>query len=327
MNDRFKKIVLEATGAEDLFEIQKIQDLWSGYGVIARYGLVGSNVPSVVLKHIQLPEKDSHPRGWNTDIAHKRKLKSYEVEAAWYKNWSAQCKHNAYVPDCFAVDTRDDAGNKETLIVLEDLCCAGFDTLRTTASPEEMKVCIRWLAYFHATYMGQRADDLWQIGTYWHLDTRPDEWEALKDLPLKKAARQIDQKLRNSPFQTLVHGDAKLANFCFSSDGQKVAAVDFQYVGAGCGMKDLAYFIGSCLNEEECERLVDELLSHYFKVLQEALKANSSELDFIALEKNWRHLFPVAWTDFHRFIKGWSPGHGKINSYSEKLAREVVAAL
>jgi thiamine kinase-like enzyme len=323
MNERLKKIVLEATGAEDVFEIQKIQELWSGYGEIARYGLVGSNLQSVVLKHIQLPESDSHPRGWNTDISHKRKLKSYDVEVAWYKNWSAQCKQNSYVPDCFAVDAR---GN-ETLIVLEDLCSTGFETLRTTVSLEEMQVCIRWLAYFHATYMGQRADDLWQNGSYWHLDTRPDELEALKDLPLKKAADQIDQLLRNSPFQTFVHGDAKLANLCFSADGQKVAAVDFQYVGAGCGMKDLAYFIGSCLDEEECERFVEGRLNFYFKVLQDSVKANNSEVDFIALETNWRHLFPVAWTDFHRFIKGWSPGHWKINSYSERLAREVVAAL
>jgi len=40
-----------------------------------------------------------------------------------------------------------------------------------------------------------------------------------------------------------VHGDAKLANFCFSRDGKKVAAVDFQYVDGGCGMKDLSRII------------------------------------------------------------------------------------
>ena len=155
----------------------------------------------------------------------------------------------------------------------------------------------------------------------------PDELEALHDLALKRAARQIDQKLQNSPFQTFVHGDAKLSNFCFSSNSRKVAAVDFQYVGAGCGMKDLAYFIGSCLHEEECERLEDELLDHYFSVLREALTAKDKSLDWIALEKDWRSLFPVAWTDFHRFIKGWSPDHWKINSYSERVAREVVASL
>ena len=50
-------------------------------------------------------------------------------------------------------------------------------------------------------------------------------------------------------------------------------------------------------------------------------------IDIDALESGWRALYPVAWTDFHRFIKGWSPGHWKIHSYSERLAREVVAEL
>jgi len=323
MNNHLKKIVLEATGAEELFEIQKIQDLWSGYGAIMRYGLLGSSMESVIVKHVRLPQNGSHPRGWNTDISHERKIKSYEVEMAWYRNWSAHCDENSYVPVCLALDFYDN----ERLIVLEDLICSGFEETRTVVSLEEIKLCVQWLAHFHATYLGQSADHLWENGTYWHLDTRPDELEALKDLPLKRAAKQIDQKLRNSPFQTFVHGDAKLANFCFSRNGQRVAAVDFQYVGKGCGMKDLAYFIGSCLQEEECERLEGELLDHYFSVLQKSLKVKNNFLDGFALERDWRSLFPVAWADFHRFIKGWSADHWKINSYSERIAREVVASL
>jgi len=38
-------------------------------------------------------------------------------------------------------------------------------------------------------------------------------------------------------------------------------------------------------------------------------------------------LYSVAWTDFYRFLKGWSPGHWKIHSYSERLAHEVVSQL
>jgi thiamine kinase-like enzyme len=67
---------------------------------------------------------------------------------------------------------------------------------------------------------------------------------------LKEAAPVIDEKLNTCAYKTFVHGDAKLANFCFAPDGQ-VAGVDFQYVGGGCGMKDVAYFIGSCLNEKD----------------------------------------------------------------------------
>ena len=49
-----------------------------------------------------------------------------------------------------------------------------------------------------------------------------------------------------------MHGDAKLANFLFTSDHSQVAGVDFQYVGGGCGMKDVAYLL-SCLDEDACD--------------------------------------------------------------------------
>lgn len=322
VNSRFKKIILEATGASDLFEIQKIQNLWSGYGAIVRYGLLNASVQSVVVKHVRLPKNDSHPRGWNTDRSHQRKIKSYGVETAWYQNWSSLCGSDCYVPDCLAVDSQDD----ETLIVLQDLADAGFSEKKTSVSLGEVKVCLSWLACFHATYMGLSSSDLWENGTYWHLETRPDELAALDDEPLKKAAQKIDQKLKETPYQTFVHGDAKLANFCFSKEGQ-VAAVDFQYVGGGCGMKDVAYFIGSCLSEDDCERYEKELLNHYFGVLKKFLKNKNKSIDCAALETDWRRLFPVAWTDFHRFIKGWSPEHWKINSYSERLARDVLRSL
>ena len=154
-----------------------------------------------------------------------------------------------------------------------------------------------------------------------------DELQALDDLPLKNAAAAIDAKLKAATYQTIVHGDAKLANFCFSKDGTQVAAVDFQYVGGGCGMKDLAYFIGSCLDETQCEKQETELLDLYFGFLRQSLTETQPKLDPDAIEAEWRALFPLAWTDFHRFLKGWSPGHWKINSYSERLARKVVAEL
>ena len=33
---------------------------------------------------------------------------------------------------------------------------------------------------------------------------------------------------------------------------------------------------------------------------------------------------PFAWADFHRFLKGWSPSHWKINDYSERITRGVI---
>lgn len=323
MNNHFTDIILKSVGAAELFEIEKIQDLWSGYGAIVRYGLKGSKISTVVVKHVRLPKEEKHPRGWNSDLSHNRKLKSYEVETAWYQQWNHLCDNDCYVPKCYACESQKD----EVLIVLEDLNSSGYDARRSSVSLEEMKVCLKWLASFHAAFLNKLPENLWKVGTYWHLDTRPDEWDVLKDKALKSAAKTIDKKLQSSPFQTFVHGDAKLANFCFSKDGRKVSAVDFQYVGGGCGMKDVAYFIGSCLYEEECEQLESKLLDYYFQTLKSVVKEKHPNIDEEALEDDWRSLYPVAWTDFHRFIKGWSPGHWKINSYSERLARETLEKL
>ncbi|MCH9681274.1 MAG: phosphotransferase, partial [Deltaproteobacteria bacterium] len=215
----------------------------------------------------------------------------------------------------------------EVFMVLEDLDAAGFGTRRTHVTDVEIEACLRWLAEFHATFLGQRPQGLWPIGTYWHLDTRPDELEALPAGALKDAAATLDRTLNETRFQTFVHGDAKLANFCFSADGRQVAAVDFQYVGGGCGMKDVAYFISSCLDEDQSEQLEQSLLDRYFEHLERALSERGTAVEFRALHDDWRALYPVAWTDFYRFLQGWSPGHWKLHRYSERLAREVLAAL
>ncbi len=118
-----------------------------------------------------------------------------------------------------------------------------------------------------------------------------------------------------------------MANFCFSKEGSAVAVVDFQYVGRGVGMKDLVYFVGSCLNEAACEAYEDAILETYFLQLKHALKISKKAVDINVLEQEWRGLYDVAWADFHRFIKGWSPGHWKINSYSERMVASVIKRL
>jgi hypothetical protein len=69
MNNEFQQIAGEATGASEIFHNQDIQILWSGYGKIMRYGLRGSDREQVVIKHVKLPDRAHHPRGWNTDLS------------------------------------------------------------------------------------------------------------------------------------------------------------------------------------------------------------------------------------------------------------------
>lgn len=318
--DRF---VRDLTGASGLVPKDRVQTLWSGYGSIERIGLRGTEVASVIVKHVK-PGGGGHPRGWNSDLSHQRKLNSYRVETHWYgrqKERAHPCL--ARIPACLGTKTEGD----EVLLVLEDLDGVGFAGRRSSVNQIEWQACVRWLAAFHVEHLSAQSEGLWENGTYWHLETRPDELEELDDLPLKNAAPAIDAKLKASAFRTLVHGDAKLANFCFSADGAEVAAVDFQYVGGGCGMKDLAYFVGSCFRDEEAERREEEVLNFYFEKLREFLQKMENEVCANELESDWRPLYRVAWADFHRFMKGWSPGHWKLSDYSERVTREVIDSL
>ncbi len=317
------ELVREVTTAHAVTSTEVVQSLWSGYGQIVRYYLDGATAPSVIVKHVDWPVSHEHPRGWTTTLSHERKLESYRVETNWYDRYAQRCPDQCRIPQSLALETRADG----FVMVLEDLDASGFDGRRHSVSDLELTACLSWLANFHAMFMGERPEGVWNTGTYWHLSTRPDELAALEDGPLKDAATNIDRRLSKARFQTFVHGDAKLANFCFTSDGAGVAAVDFQYVGGGCGMKDVAYFMSSCLDEIESERQAPALLDQYFSLLRDALEQTRNSLDFAELEEEWRSLYPVAWTDFYRFLQGWSPDHWKIHSYSERLARQVLDSL
>lgn len=319
----FEAVVLSATGASKIIVDSVIQELWSGYGQILRLRLEGASSNRVIVKLIRPGAPGSHPRGWNSNLSHQRKLKSYQIESAWYRSWAKSCGTDCRIPRLIAFEQDP----PDTLLILEDLDEAGFPKRLTRLSPSTIRACLDWLASFHATFLGSDPVDLWKVGTYWHLETRSEELKALDDLDLRNAASKIENLLSATRFHTIVHGDAKVANFCFSKSGEQVAAVDFQYVGGGCGMKDLAYFIGSCLDEEACEQMEENLLDHYFRSFRRALAVHHPEIDAASVEEDWRPLYRIAWVDFHRFLKGWSPGHWKINSYSERLVRVVLASL
>lgn len=316
-----ESIIRKQTGASAIESSEVIQNLWSGYGWIKRYQLSGSTVSSVIAKHIQPPSRTNHPRGWNSDLSHQRKLKSYQVERVWYSDYVAKMGGKAKVPACYYCIKLDG----EMLLILEDLNDSGFSKRLSPSlvTLNDAKNCLAWLAHFHGHFLGRDGKGLWEKGTYWHLDTRPDELTRMQNASLKKAASAIDQTLTNATYQTLVHGDAKLANFCFGS-GDAVAAVDFQYVGKGCGMKDVAYLVSSCFEEEDCEKYESELLTHYFSELEVSI---NKSIDFHALKSEWCRLYHYAWADFYRFLDGWSPGHWKMHAYSARLVNQVLKEL
>jgi Phosphotransferase enzyme family len=308
--------IRRVTGAESVTLGERVQSLWGGYGELWRAELrQGGDASNVVVKHVQPPPDDG-------SRSHRRKLRSYEVERAFYRSYAARC---AELPSCrvprLLHASSEDGG---ALLVLEDLDTAGFPVRRGHAGAPYIAAGLRWLATFHARFLGTAPDGLWKVGTYWQLATRPDELTAMKHPALREAAPRIDASLNAARFKTLVHGDAKLENVCFATDGHEVALVDFQYVGGGVGVKDVAYFLSSCLAPRECSAAVPSYLDDYFNELGCAVRANGSSADVAALEREWRELFPLAWADFYRFLLGWAPRQYDGDSYSEELTREVL---
>jgi hypothetical protein len=317
-----------ALGAEGAVLGRRIQTLWDGYGEIRRVALDGGNVTSAIVKHVA---PKATVRGKISEAAlrsHRRKLRSYAVELAFYERYAARCGDACRVPRALHLESLENGW----LFVLEDLDVAGFDLRRTRISEAETTSCLAWLADFHATFLGESPESLWKVGTYWHLATRPDELTTLTVEKLKQHARRFDAALSGATFRTIVHGDAKLENFCFtrgsarsSKQGGGVAVVDFQYAGGGVGVKDLAYFLGSCLATSEYEANVGRHLNTYFELLERALAARGSGVHFAALEREWRELFPVAWADFYRFLLGWAKDAYPFDAYSRKLTDQAVA--
>lgn len=315
--------ILEATGARGLVREARVQSLWSGYGELFRARLAGVEPERVIVKLVEPPTERRHPRGWHSSFGHARKLRSYDVEIAFYERYAARCGPTARVARALAAG-RD---GERWWLVLEDLDLAGFSARRNDLAPHEVQACLRWLAAFHAAFLHEAPEGLWPVGTYWHLDTRPEELAATDDPDLVRAAPVLDRRLSAARFQTFVHGDAKVANFCFTPSGRQVAAVDFQYVGGGCGMKDVAYFLSSLSDVDAIEANAEGHLETYFTALRAALAERGADVDPDALEAEWRDLYPLAWADFYRFLAGWSPGHWKIHDYSRRMTHQALAAL
>lgn len=296
-----------------------LQSLWSGYGRIERVACEGGR--TAILKWISPNPGAPHPRGAGGAISHARKLRSYAVESAFYQDWSSRCV-SARVPALLGHHVGE---NDERWLLLEDLDAAGYATRCSTLDDAQLSSCLRWLANFHARFLNERPLGLWPVGTYWHLATRPDELSRMAPGALKDAACELDAMLSTCRFQGLVHGDAKLANFCFGEDA--VAAVDFQYVGGGCGMKDLVYFLSSAFTESECEARDQACIDLYFEHLRCALASRGMGELVDELEAEWRPLYSVAWADFHRFLRGWAPGHPKAHAFTKRMTANALAQL
>ncbi|MCL1144433.1 DUF1679 domain-containing protein [Shewanella marinintestina] len=321
----------------DFNKVNRVQSLWSGYGEIARYEFVtssktgSSNYNSFIVKQISPPTIINHPKGWANSTSHQRKLNSYKVETEFYKVWAKLCDSRCKVANFIGDISFENAGVQSHLILMEDLDALGYSMRADALTLEQTRLTLRWLANFHAKFVSLNDQvkpcGLWPIGSYWFLATRYDEWLAMEPNKLKYSALFIDNILNNCKYKTLIHGDAKVANFCYTTNFSDVAAVDFQYVGYSCGVKDVIYLLGSCLDEESLSHNFTSLVNYYFRQFSQALAKNQPKVDAETIIAEWSSLIDFAWADFERFLAGWSPNHIKRNSFSHKITSRALAKL
>ena len=102
MQSPLRARILELTEAEDIARTELIQPLWNNYGTLSRVVLQGGRYPSVIVKHIQIPEQRMHPRGFTGSISRDRKIRSYQVETCWYQNQNQRVPEASPTPRCLA---------------------------------------------------------------------------------------------------------------------------------------------------------------------------------------------------------------------------------
>lgn len=268
-----------------------------------------------------------------------RKMLSYRVEGNFYRDWAKELsdeEEGNCIPKLVA---SSDAGAEEQVLIMEDLSIRYpiFAERRGTLSEKQTRKALSWLASFHSSSWdaGSKSIDfcpppsssstwsgegLWAQGGYHYLSTRRSELSSINprshwgrlglhsSSPLPFA---VDYCLSHPPDPThlsLIHGDVKAANMAFSEDGSRMAMYDFQYVGLGLGVQDLAKFLTTSIpdfmlqDREGEEKLLRVYLGELNKRLEK--KGKGERYEWEDLMRDWE-LALVSWV---RFLAGWSGG-------------------
>ncbi len=221
-----------------------------------------------IIKQIVIPPPTPHSR---RSVGNERKAYSYFIEAKFYQSLAPILikNHNLAIPIPYHIELggcSDDAekgyGNlsdnsrvtveeKDQIISICMSLLNGSPSSNRDGTNNNIHAALSWLATLHAATWGAAKVDAYvgqklvhPIGSYWHLDTRPDEHESMPNQGwegrLKRAARAINERLRRDTMQCCIHGDAKDANMLFQKmdddddgggSGVSVSMFDFQYCG------------------------------------------------------------------------------------------------
>ena len=325
-NSLATKLARLSTGDDSAVVVEtpsRLCGLWAGMGSIFEVNFQSASHPrssndvtvrqTIIVKQIVCPEDLE-------SIGDVRKRDSYQCEANFYANgFAAELKAiGCEVPKPLHISR---SNNNVTICMSKLVGDPGSMDFR------QSKAVLTWLAKLHSNFYGhEKADEavkrgLQPQGTYWYLDTRSDEHDAMPTIGwegrLRLAARALDMRLKREKHVSIVHGDLKDANIIFAKtrneDGtmdNKINYVpliyDFQYCGKACIAKDLAYFL-TCGSGVEVSK-ERSLLIHYHNELTQQLERQRStgkgNLTPPSLEE-LEILLQLCYCDLGRWMSGW----------------------
>ncbi|KAI1380411.1 phosphotransferase enzyme family protein [Hypoxylon crocopeplum] len=181
---------------------------------------------------------------------------------------------------------------------------------------------------------GVVGSKVWLNGGYTYLATRrkeyaalcedsDSEWSAVLCAPANPSGQSIAEIVadfltpRGRDYETLIHGDVKSENLFTTESGREIAFYDFQYVGVGLGVCDLAKLFtcsvplrmliedGSDVHDELPmsggeKRLLEQYYSNLLNGFEDS-NGRSLKYDWDAFVRHWE----TALVDWLRFQASW----------------------
>ena len=216
-----------------------------------------------------------------------RSLGSYELEVRFYQQLAGDLPIRT--PRCLYADIEVDEA--DFVLLLEDMAPARQGDQLAGCSPDEAAIAVAELPNLHAPRWGDPG--LASIG-WLHRDPEARQAFMAELLPTlhsgfrERYAESLDEEVeqacdavftrlgghrgaRRGP-ATIVHGDYRLDNLLFGGlgGGVPVAVVDWQTVGTGPALDDVAYFLGGGLLPEDRRASERAIVSDYLDRLHAA---------------------------------------------------------
>tara|TARA_Y100000814_G_scaffold210075_1_gene155660 strand:- start:314 stop:1483 length:1170 start_codon:yes stop_codon:yes gene_type:complete len=170
-------------------------------------------------------------------------------------------------------------------LLLEDLSSARVGDQVEGCDVADAEAALRSIAKFHSAFWGQSFDDVdWihpgsnqskvQHGLF--MKALPAYKELFADLIDETVSEQLNWLIEHgvevlekcSRNTTLIHGDFRLDNIFFQSDGSDPILIDFQTVNVYTPMTDVAYFLLPNLHDDNQDSQMD-LVRYYWEKLTE----------------------------------------------------------